>query len=91
MQRRLPKRGFKNYPFSKEYATVNFNDLARIEGVEVITPEIVFQNGILKDMKDGLKVLSGGELTRPLTIRANAFSAAALSKITGAGGKAEVI
>ncbi|HXX58695.1 MAG TPA: 50S ribosomal protein L15 [Thermodesulfovibrionales bacterium] len=91
MQRRLPKRGFKNYPFSREYATVNFRDLAKIEGIAVITPEIIFQAGILKDMKDGLKVLSGGEMTRPLTIRANAFSAAALSKITGAGGKAEVI
>lgn len=91
MQRRLPKRGFTNYPFSKEYAIVNLKDLARIEDLDLITPEVLFQRWIVKDMKDGIKVLSNGEITRPLTIRANAFSAAAMDKIVKAGGKAEVI
>jgi len=91
MQRRLPKRGFSNYPFSREYAIVNLGDIARIEDVDVITPEVLFERWIVKDMKDGLKILSGGELTKAVTIRASAFSAAAMDKIAKAGGKAEVI
>jgi len=57
----------------------------------VITPEVLFERWIVKDMKDGLKILSGGELTKAVTIRASAFSAAAMDKIAKAGGKAEVI
>jgi len=91
MQRRLPKRGFSNYPFSREYAIVNLRDLARVEDVDVITPEVLFERWIVKDMKDGIKVLSGGELTKAVTVRASAFSAAAMDKIAKAGGKAEVI
>jgi large subunit ribosomal protein L15 len=91
MQRRLPKRGFSNYPFSREYAIVNLGDIARVEDVDVITPEVLFERWIVKDMKDGIKILSGGELTKAVTIRASAFSAAAMDKIAKAGGKAEVI
>jgi large subunit ribosomal protein L15 len=91
LQRRLPKRGFTNYPFSKEYAIINLKDLTRIEDLNVITPEALYERGIVKDIKDGLKILGEGEITKPLTIKANAFSAAALKKIEGAGGKAEVI
>ena len=91
LQRRLPKRGFTNYPFSKEYAIINLKDLTRIEGLNVITPEALYERGIVKDIKDGLKILGEGEITKPLTVKANAFSAAALKKIAGAGGKAEVI
>lgn len=89
--RRIPKRGFKNYPFSKEYAIVNLKDISRIEGIDVITPEVLLQKGIIRKIKDGVKILSNGEITRPLTIKANIFSATALNKITVAGGKAEVI
>lgn len=89
--RRIPKRGFKNYPFSKEYAIVNLKDISKIEGVDIITPEVLLQKGIIRKIKDGVKILSNGEMNRPMTIKANIFSATALNKITVAGGKAEVI
>ena len=91
LQRRIPKRGFTNYPFSKEYAIMNLKDLSRIEDMNVITPEALYERGIVKDIKDGLKILGKGEITKPLTIKANAFSKTALKKIAGTGGKAEVI
>ncbi len=90
LQRRLPKRGFKNR-FKIEYAIVNLKDINRIEVLEVITPEVLVERGIIKDLKDGLKVLGVGEIQRPFTIKADAFSDSALSKIAAAGGKAEVV
>jgi len=90
MQRRLPKRGFKN-PFHIEYAIVNLKDLANIGDVDEITPEVLIDRGVIKDLKDGLKILGHGEIKKPLTIKADAFSASAEAKITAAGGKAEVI
>ncbi len=89
LQRRLPKRGFKN-PFKVDYAVINLKDIDRIEGLDVITPDVLRDKGIIKDLKDGLKVLGDGEMKRPLTIKAAAFSASALTKIAAAGGKAEV-
>lgn len=90
LQRRLPKRGFKN-KFKKEFAIINLKDLNKIDDVDVITPEVLFERGIIKDIKDGLKVLGEGELKKPVTIRADAFSESALQKISSIGGKAEVI
>ncbi|MBI4686102.1 MAG: 50S ribosomal protein L15 [Nitrospirae bacterium] len=90
LQRRLPKRGFKNY-FAKEYAIINLKDIMRIDGVDVITPDILFERGMIKNPKDGIKILSEGEITRPITIKANAFSSTAANKIVAAGGKAEII
>lgn len=90
LQRRLPKRGFKNR-FAVNYAVINLKDLIKIEGVDTITPEILLEKGILKDLKDGLKILGEGEIRKPIIIKADAFSAAALSKITASGGKAEII
>jgi len=90
LQRRLPKRGFKNR-FAVNYAVINLKDLIKIEGVDTITPEILMEKGILKNLKDGLKILGEGEIHRPLTIKADAFSASALSKINASGGKAELI
>lgn len=90
MQRRLPKRGFKN-PFHTEYAIVNLNDLENIGDVDEITPEVLIDIGVIKDLKDGLKILGHGEIKKPLTIKADAFSASAEAKITAAGGKVEVI
>jgi len=90
LQRRIPKRGFKNY-FVKEYAVINLKDLAKIEGVDVITPEVLIDRGIIKKVRDGVKVLSNGEIKRPVTIKAKIFSAAAAAKIAAAGGKAETI
>jgi large subunit ribosomal protein L15 len=91
MKRRLPKRGFKNYPFRKEFAIVNLKQLSKIQDVDVITPDLLKERGIVKDLKDGLKILSVGEISRPLTIRAVAFSNAAIEKIAKAGGKTEVM
>lgn len=90
LQRRIPKRGFKNR-FKIEYAIINLADINKIEGVDTITPEILFEKGIIKDLKNGLKILGVGEILRPLTIQADAFSASALAKISAAGGKAEVL
>ena len=89
LQRRLPKRGFKN-PFKVEYAIINLDDINKIDGLDVVTADVLRDRGIIKDLKSGLKVLGDGEIQRPITVRADAFSATALSKIAAAGGKAEV-
>lgn len=90
MQRRLPKRGFKN-PFKTEFAIINLKDIDRLEGVDTVTPEVLIERGFIKDLKYGLKVLGDGQLSRPITIKADAFSASALAKISAVGGKAEVL
>jgi len=90
LQRRLPKRGFKNR-FHIVYAVVNLGDIGKLEDLDTITPETLVERGVVKDVKDGIKVLGDGDLKRPLTIKADAFSASALTKISAAGGKAEVI
>lgn len=90
LQRRIPKRGFTNI-FRKEYAVVNLSDLETMAGTDPITPEMLVQNGFVKDMKAGVKVLGMGELKTKLTVRAHKFSKSAVEKIQAAGGKAEVI
>ena len=90
MQRRVPKRGFKNI-FKKEFAIVNLDVLDGMTGDAVITPELLIERGIVKRKKDGLKVLADGSIKRPVTIKANAFSSSAAAKIEAAGGKTEVI
>ena len=90
LQRRIPKRGFKNR-FALEFAILNLKDIDALEGMDVITPEALLKKGIIKDVKCGLKILGEGDIQRPVTIRADAFSASALAKIAAAGGKAEVI
>jgi len=90
LQRRLPKRGFKNQ-FKIEYAAINLKNISKIEGLDIITPEVLFERGLIKDLKDGIKVLGDGDIQGPLTIKADAFSASALAKIAAAGGKAEII
>lgn len=91
LQRRVPKRGFSNFKFSKEYAIVSLDAISGISGIDVISPDILLQKKIIRDIKDGVKILSNGNLTRPVTVRANAFSTAALAKIQKAGGMGEVI
>ena len=91
LQRRLPKRGFTNRPFKKEYAIVNLDDIARLADIDTVTPEILIKHKIIRELKDGLKVLGDGNITRPIMIKAHAFSASAVSKITAAGGKSEVL
>ncbi len=92
LQRRLPKRGFSNAPFKKEYAIVNLDDINKIiDNVEIVTPGILMEKGIIKDLKDGLKVLGNGDLTKSITIKAHAFSKTARQKIEAKGGKVEVL
>ncbi|HXW69224.1 MAG TPA: 50S ribosomal protein L15 [Dissulfurispiraceae bacterium] len=91
LQRRLPKRGFKNRPFKKEYAIVNLDDIEKLADIDTVTPEILIKHRIVRELKDGLKVLGDGSITRPVIIKAHAFSASAVSKITAAGGKSEVL
>ncbi len=91
IHRRLPKRGFTNARFRKEYAVVNVSDLARAAKEGVVDPRLVVAAGIIKDLKEGLKVLGDGDIEGKLTVRAHRFSAAAKSKIEAAGGTAEVL
>jgi large subunit ribosomal protein L15 len=90
LQRRIPKRGFTNI-FRKEYAVVNLSDLETVTGTDIVTPDVLLQKGLIKDMKSGLKILGMGELKVKLTVRAHKFSKSAMEKIQAAGGKAEVI
>ena len=90
LQRRIPKRGFTNI-FRREYAVVNLSALEKIGGTDPLTPETLMQNGLIKNLKTGVKVLGTGELKSALTVRAHKFSKSALEKIQAAGGKAEVI
>ena len=89
--RRLPKRGFTNARFKKVYAVINLSDLNRFEDGAEVTPEILKDMGLIKNMKDGLKVLGNGKLEKKLNIKANKFSKTATQKIEKLGGKAEVI
>ena len=90
MQRRLPKRGFNNI-FAKEIVSINVGTLNKFEDGASVDAAALIEAGILKKDCDGIKILSNGTLTKKLTVKANAFSAAAKEKIEAAGGKAEVI
>ena len=87
---RLPKRGFTN-KWRVEYATVNVERLNIFEDGEVVSPVELIQAGILKNVQDGVKILGNGEITKKLTVKANAFSESAKAKIEAPGGKAEVV
>ena len=89
--RRLPKRGFSNAMFKKVYAVINVSDLNRFEEGTEVTPELLFEMGIIKNALSGIKVLGNGEITKKLTVRAHKFSDIAKQKIEAAGGKAEVM
>ena len=90
LQRRLPKRGFTNV-FAKEYAEVNLAQLNRFEDGTEVTPEMLHDNGVVKNLKDGVKILGQGELTKRLTVKAHGFTKSAVAKVEAAGGKTEVI
>jgi large subunit ribosomal protein L15 len=90
LQRRLPKRGFRNR-FGVEFSIIDLDTINSLTGIDVITPELLREKKIVRDLKDGLKVLGDGKIERPVTVRATAFSASAAEKIAAAGGKAEVI
>ena len=90
LYRRLPKRGFTNRN-TKEIVSINITELNRFEDGAVVTIETLVENGVIKNPKDGVKILGNGELTKKLTVKANAFSASAAEKIQALGGTTEVI
>ena len=90
LYRRLPKRGFTNIN-SKEIVAINVDTLNAFDEGAVVTVEALVEKGIIKNPKDGVKILGNGELTKKLEVKVNAFSASAAEKIQAAGGKAEVI
>ena len=90
LYRRLPKRGFKNRN-SKEIVAVNISVLENFDNDAVVSVDTLIERGIVKNPRDGVKILGNGELTKKLTVQANAFSASAKEKIEALGGKAEVI
>jgi len=87
---RLPKRGFKNIN-RKEYAIVNLCDLNVFDNGTVVTPDLLIDAKIIKEIKSGVKILGCGTLEKKLTIKAHKFSASASEEIKKAGGTAEVI
>ena len=90
LYRRIPKRGFtcRN---SKTIVGINLSALEVFEDGATVSVETLIESGIVKNPKDGVKILGNGELTKKLTVQANAFSAKAAEKIEALGGKAEVI
>ena len=87
--RRMPKRGFSNIS-RKNIVALNVRDLERFENGTVVTIESLLESGLIKAVKDGVKILATGELTKALTIRMDKVSPAAAKKIVAAGGKVEV-
>ena len=90
LYRRIPKRGFLNRN-TKEIVAINLSRLEVFEDGATVTVDAMKEIGIIKNPKDGVKILGNGELTKKLTVKANAFSATAKEKIESLGGKAEVI
>ncbi|HWQ62057.1 MAG TPA: 50S ribosomal protein L15 [Negativicutes bacterium] len=88
--RRLPKRGFYN-KFGKEYTEVNVRELNRFEDGTVVDPVLLIEAGVIKNVRDGIRILGTGELEKSLTVKANGFTKSAMEKIQAAGGKVEVI
>ena len=90
LYRRLPKRGFKNRN-TKEIVGINVDALERFENDTVVTVETLLETGIVKNPRDGVKILGNGELTKKLTVKVDAFSEGAKAKIEAVGGTCEVI
>ena len=90
LYRRIPKRGFTNRN-SKTIVGINVSALEVFDNDAVVSVETLIEQGIVKNPRDGVKILGNGELTKKLTVQANAFSAGAVAKIEALGGKAEVI
>ncbi|WP_333589334.1 50S ribosomal protein L15 [Ligilactobacillus acidipiscis] len=88
--RRMPKRGFNNIN-RKDYAIVNVETLNKFEDGAEVTPVLLVESGVVRNEKDGVKILGNGELSKKLTVKANKFSASAKAAIEAAGGQTEVI
>ena len=90
LYRQIPKRGFTNIN-RKEYAIVNLASLNKFDDGTEVTPQLLMESGLVKNLKSGIKVLGSGKLEKKLTVKANKFSASAVSAIEAAGGKTEVM
>lgn len=90
LYRRVPKRGFHNI-FAKKYGIVNVQSLNRFEEGTTVTPQLLLEQGVLKKIKDGLRILGEGKLEKKLTVQAHHFSESARRKIEQAGGSVEVL
>jgi len=90
LYRRIPKRGFTNI-WGTEYTVLNVEDLNRFEAGTVVTEELLKEAGLVKQVKDGVKILGNGTIEKNLTVQVSKFSKTAVEKIEAAGGKAEVI
>src|SRR5690554_4593911 len=90
LYRRLPKRGFTNI-HRKEYTVVNVETLNRFEEGTTVSPELLIEAKVVKNVRHGIKILGNGRLEKNLTVKAHKFSAAAVKSIKAAGGKTEVV
>ncbi|MCO0832551.1 50S ribosomal protein L15 [Fructobacillus sp. W13] len=90
LYRRIPKRGFTNIS-RKEFAVVNLDKLNVFDNGTEVTPALLIESGLVKNQKDGVKILANGQLDKKLTVKAHKFSAAAAKAIEQAGGNTEVI
>ncbi len=90
LQRRLPKRGFTNI-FKKHYSIINVKDLNRFKPNSTLNVEVLKEAGLIKKIKDGIKLLGNGEISHPVVIRVDRVSKTAKEKIQAAGGQVEVI
>ena len=91
LYRKLPKRGFNNYRFTKKYAVVNIGLLNKFNDGDVVDSAALLNAGMIDSVMDGVKILAEGELTKKLTVKAKVFSASAKEKIEAVGGKTEVV
>jgi len=91
LHRRIPKRGFNNALFRREYAAINVGQLSGFKAGSTVTPEELVRQGLIKRAVDGVKILADGDLKIALSVRAHKFSARAAKKIKAAGGTVEVI
>ena len=91
LYRKLPKRGFNNFRFAKQYTVVNVQSLNKFNDGDVVDSAALLAMGIINTVFDGVKVLGEGELTKNLTVKAAVFSQTAKEKIEAVGGKTEVV
>ena len=91
LYRKLPKRGFNNYRFGKQYAIINVQSLNQFNDGDIVDSAALISAGIIHNIFDGVKVLGEGEVAKKLTVKAAVFSASAKEKIEAAGGKTEVV
>ena len=91
LYRKLPKRGFNNSRFGKQYTVINVESLNKFNDGDVVDSAALLKAGVINTINDGVKILGEGELTKKLTVKAKVFSAAAKEKIEAVGGKTEVV